>query len=153
MNDVVSHRRSYLYMIPGIDAYIEEKMAKLLVVDDDKNLLLGISRILSKAGFDVITANDGFMGIQKAQNEQPDLILLDVNMPVMNGFQVKKILDNTPATQYIPTIFLTALSDRGHILDGLNMAEDYLTKPFDTRILRLRFLKNINTEEKPHFLC
>ena len=121
---------------------IEQRVPKVLVVDDDPNLLFGISRMLSKAGFNVIEANNGTLGIVKAQNEQPDLILLDVNMPIMSGFQVKKSLDNNPMTRFIPTVFLTAQSDRSYMLNGLNMAEDYITKPFDADVLTAR-LKTI----------
>jgi len=142
MNVEVFQRRRYLDMIPSSDVRIEEKMAKILVVDDDANSLFGVSRILSHAGFDVITANNGYMGLRKAENEQPDLILLDLNMPVMNSFQTKEMLDSTPATRYTPTIFLTAMSDRTYMLDGLTLADDYITKPFDAEVLIAR-LKTI----------
>jgi putative two-component system response regulator len=111
------------------------RLAKLLVIDDDKNFLFGISRMLAKANYDVISASEGFSGIIKAQKEQPNLIILDVNMPVMNGFQVKKALEKNPDTAHIPVIFLTALTDRASTLGGMEMAEDYIYKPFDAEIL------------------
>ncbi len=113
---------------------VKEK-TKILVIDDDANFLLGISRILMKADYDVISASDGMFGIKMAQSDQPDLILLDVNMPKMTGFQVKMVLNRLPITQPIPVVFLTALSDRTNILSGLYLAEDYITKPFDADIL------------------
>ena len=120
----------------------EERQAKLLVVDDDKNFLFGVTRMLAKANFDVISASDGMNGILRAQKEQPDLIILDVNMPVMNGFQVKKALESNPETKHIPVVFLTALTDRVSTLGGLNNADDYIYKPFDADILVTR-LKGI----------
>ena len=112
-----------------------KEKTKVLVIDDDANFLLGISRTLMKADYEVISASDGMYGIKMAQSDQPDLILLDVNMPKMTGFQVKMVLNRLPVTQPIPVVFLTALSDRTNILSGLYLAEDYITKPFDADIL------------------
>jgi putative two-component system response regulator len=117
-----------------ISESIKEK-TKILIIDDDANFLLGISRTLMKADYEVISASDGMYGIKMAQSDQPDLILLDVNMPKMTGFQVKMVLNRLPVTQPIPVVFLTALSDRTNILSGLYLAEDYITKPFDADIL------------------
>ncbi len=125
-------------MVSGIEFSADKKASKILVIDDDTNFLLGVSRTLTKANFEVIGASNGSTGILKAKNEQPDLILLDVNMPKINGFQVKNALDNNPNTQYIPTIFLTALSDRISKLSGLCAADDYITKPVDADILIAR---------------
>ena len=111
---------------------------KLLVVDDDPNFLFGVSRILAKASFSVVTAADGENAIRKAQTEQPDLILLDVNMPKMDGFAVKKILEQSVETQNIPVVFLTALNDRTITLHGLNHADCYINKPIDPDILVAR---------------
>ena len=125
-------------MVPTIDLRVDKKVPKILIVDDEPNFLFGVSRMLSRAGFDVITANNGSTGILQAQEQQPDLILLDVNMPLMDGFQVKRELDNNSETQFIPTIFLTAQGDRNYMLIGLDLAEDYITKPFDAEILTAR---------------
>lgn len=111
---------------------------KLLVIDDDANFLFGISRLLTKADFTVIAATDGVTGIAKAQSECPDLILMDINMPKMTGFQVKKALEIDPVTQFIPVVFLTALNDDASMLAGLSLAEDYITKPVDSTILAAR---------------
>ena len=112
--------------------------AKILVVDDDPSFLFGVSRILTRAEFNVLTASDGLIGITKAQIEQPDLILLDINMPKLNGFEVKKVLEKSSATQSIPVVFLSALNDRNNIVSGLNIAEDYINKPVDAEILIAR---------------
>ncbi|MCX6078449.1 MAG: response regulator [Chloroflexi bacterium] len=130
----------------NVDASINDKK-RILIIDDDANFLLGISRTLMKADYDVISASDGMYGIKMAQTDHPDLILLDVNMPKMTGFQVKMVLNRLPITQSIPVIFLTALSDRTNILSGLYLAEDYITKPFDADILIARLkalLRTIN---------
>ncbi len=124
------------------------KTPKILIIDDDTNFLFGVSRVLMKADFEVIAATDSTIGLRKAQVDRPDLILLDVNMPKMSGFQVKKALDSDPATKSIPVVFLTAMNDRIHILSGLNMAEDYIAKPVDPDILVARLksvLKRLET--------
>lgn len=108
---------------------------KILVIDDDANFLLGITRTLMHADYDVISTSDGLVSIQKAQTELPDLILLDVNMPKITGFQVKLILSRLPATQYIPVVFLSAMNEHAYILMGLNMADDYIPKPCEPDIL------------------
>ena len=113
---------------------------KILVIDDDVNFLLGISRILLKADFEVISAPDGLHGIQKAQSDLPDLILLDINMPKMTGFQIKMILNRFPVTMLIPVVFVSALSDRATLLKGLNVAEDFIVKPVDVDVLIARIM-------------
>jgi putative two-component system response regulator len=113
----------------------DNKTQKILIVDDDPNMLFGISRTLAKAGFDVSMSSDGISGILKAKFEQPDLILLDVNMPNMNGYQVKQNLDRSQEAWHIPVVFLTALTDRASTLNGLCMGEDYITKPFEPEVL------------------
>jgi len=108
---------------------------KIMVIDDDKNLLLAVTQTLKSAGFEVHHADDGITGITKIQSLQPDLVLLDINMPRMNGFEVKKILDIYPTTQDIPVIFFTAHSDRNHMLEGYNLGVDYINKPIEADIL------------------
>jgi putative two-component system response regulator len=118
-------------MINKNDPGIQNKIPKILIVDDDANFLLGVSRILAKNHWEVITAHDGQAGIYKAETEHPDLIVLDVNMPGMNGFQVRQALGRIIHTGHIPVIFLTALADRISTLNGLCLAEDFITKPVD----------------------
>ena len=137
-------------MLSGYESSIEKKAQRILIVDDDPNMLFGVSRTLAKAGFDVSVSSDGGSGILKAQSEQPDLIILDVNMPKMNGFQVKQTLNKNPGTQHIPVVFLTALTDRASTLNGLCMGEDYITKPFDPGILILRIQTILQKMEIDH---
>lgn len=132
-----------------IDETPVEKI-KILIIDDDANFLFGITRMLTRANYEVLSATDGMHGIQKAQLEMPDLILLDINMPKMTGFQVKMVLNRFPVTQLIPVVFLSALNDRANVLNGLNLADDYITKPFDADILIAR-LKNILRRIAPRY--
>ena len=81
---------------------------RVLVVDDDHSLVHVAERVLEKEGFDVITAFDGLEGLQKAQAEKPDVIVLDITMPKMNGYQVCHRLQQDPNTRRIPVVFLTA---------------------------------------------
>lgn len=125
----------------------------ILIVDDDSNFLFGISRLLAKANFNVVAATNGLSGIMKARETRPDLILMDINMPKMTGFQVKKALDADQLTGNIPVVFLTALNDNNSTVAGLGMAEDYITKPVDSTILAARLkaiihkVKSNNHEE------
>jgi len=118
--------------------YPPNNIPKILIVDDDPNFLFGISKTLRKIGFIVIDTSNSNSAILKAQSEPPDIIILDINMPKPNGLEVKKILNNNPRTQLIPTIFLTALDDRYIRLCGLTLADDYITKPIDIGVLVLR---------------
>jgi|GEM_PF-2579267 len=111
---------------------------RILVVDDDTWFLFGISEALKKKGFEVITANNGVTAVMKARSEKPDFIILDVNMPKLNGLNVKKILNYDLNTKNIPTIFLTGLNDRNVMLYGLSIADDCISKPFDIDLLIMR---------------
>ncbi len=115
------------------------KQGKILVVDDMHDYLGLIATVLKHAGFEVITAQDGWTAIQEARQQQPDLILLDVMMPDLNGFETCDHLKAHERTKDIPIIFLTALSDikskvRGFEIGGV----DYVTKPINDRELIAR---------------
>ncbi len=104
-----------------------EGLAKVLVVDDDESSLELSKRILSKRGYSVMTADNGADGVEMAQNELPDIIVLDIIMPGMDGWQVLEKLREIPETAGIPIIMQSMLSEREL---GLSMgADDYLTKP------------------------
>ncbi|MBE9003615.1 response regulator [Fortiea sp. LEGE XX443] len=103
----------------------------ILVVDDTITNLEIISDALTDAGFFVATARNGEKALQKIQDKLPDLILLDVMMPVIDGFETCKKLKINPITQDIPVIFMTGISDTETKVKGLNLgAVDYITKPF-----------------------
>ncbi|NMA66906.1 MAG: diguanylate cyclase [Clostridiaceae bacterium] len=118
-------------------------MAKILVVDDEKVNLTLLSRRLKSAGFEVLEAKDGYTALEVLDKENFDLILLDIMMPGIDGFEVAQNILKHPEQQKIPIIFLTARSSVESKLEGLSLgAVDYITKPFDFRELLVR-IKNI----------
>lgn len=105
-------------------------MAKILVVDDAKNILLVLKMSLEKAGYEVVTAKDGISALKKAQKLDPDLILLDILIPKMNGFLVFEALKDETSTIDIPVIFISAKAEEKDLEKAKNMgAEDFLIKP------------------------
>lgn len=106
-------------------------MKKILVIEDDKVISTIITDILSAEDFVVICAENGKIGVQMAQKQAPDLILCDVMMPELDGYEVLKILRENLVTEAIPFIFLTAKSTKDDLREGMKLgADDYLTKPF-----------------------
>jgi two-component system, sensor histidine kinase and response regulator len=105
---------------------------KILVIEDDASLReFMIKYFLEKQGFAVVTAENGLIGLEKARVEIPDLIISDIMMPQMNGYEVLRELQQDVRTSEIPFIFLTAMSNRSDIRDGMNLgADDFLVKPF-----------------------
>jgi DNA-binding response OmpR family regulator len=111
----------------------------LLVVDDDDLVAQAVQRALKKFGFQVLVANNGRDGIQVARRYTPDLIVLDVIMPGLNGYQVCREMRSDPLLQDTPILFLTAKSEDDDKIEGLMAgADDYLTKPFNMEELHLR---------------
>jgi two-component system, sensor histidine kinase and response regulator len=106
-------------------------MTKILVVEDSVEMLSNIKAILSLNGFSVITAKDGFEGLNKAKYHCPDVIISDIMMPVMDGFEMLNAIRENEFLQTTPVIFLTARVDRKDLRDGMALgADDYITKPF-----------------------
>ncbi len=106
-------------------------MTKILIVEDEAPLRESIVDTLSFEGFDVIEAANGNQGWQMAAAEHPDLIVCDVAMPELNGYELLEKLRQDPATANLPFIFLTARSDRSFMRHGMDLgADDYVTKPF-----------------------
>ena len=109
---------------------------KILVVDDDAELVELISFNLKHAGYSIGTASNGVEAIKKARSLEPDLIVLDVMMPELDGFAVCEILRRDSTTAFIPILMLTALSSELGRLAGLGSgASDFVTKPFSPRLL------------------
>ncbi len=105
-------------------------MNKILVVDDEKGVCHSFKKILGRQGFDVVTANDGLEGIDKAEKEQPDLIVMDVSMPRMDGLETLQRLKSLHPD--ITVIMMTAHSTSDRAITAMKLgAYDYLTKPFD----------------------
>jgi DNA-binding response OmpR family regulator len=112
---------------------------KILVVDDDAELVELVSFNLKHAGYAIGTASNGVDAIKKARSLEPDLIVLDIMMPELDGFAVCEILRRDPSTASIPIMMLTALSSELGRMAGLGSgASDFLTKPFSPRLLVAR---------------
>jgi serine/threonine protein kinase/CheY-like chemotaxis protein len=104
---------------------------RILIVEDEKHIRQNVAETLTYEGYSTIEAENGRVGVQLAAQEIPDLILCDVMMPEMDGYDVLRTLQAEPATAMIPFIFLTALADRQYVRYGMALgADDYLTKPF-----------------------
>ncbi len=117
-------------------------MKKILVIDDYPDNVFLLQDRLEHEGFEVIKAYDGNMGIQKAVEEKPDLILLDIMMPDVSGYDVCKVLSTKVETKLIPIILLTALTEADNIKQGLNSgAFDYIKKPFN----KIELIARINS--------
>ncbi len=104
---------------------------KILVIEDEPGLRENLSILLGLEGYETVTAKNGSDGIQTAITELPDLILCDIAMPSVSGYDVLKFLKNNQSTANIPVVFVTAKADRKDIQFGMELgADDYLTKPF-----------------------
>jgi len=113
-------------------------MNKILLVEDDPAILEGLTAILNEDGYETITAEDGEKGLALALNEFPDLIVLDIMLPKMNGLDVLQILRNREKNN-VPVIMLTSRKEEIDRIMGLEFgADDYVTKPFSTRELLAR---------------
>ena len=106
-------------------------MARILIVDDSPSQLMGIRRIVEKLGHEALTAEDGAAGVELAKKELPDLILMDVVMPNLNGFQATRSISREPTTKHIPVILVTTKDQETDRMWGMRQgARAYLTKPF-----------------------
>ena len=113
--------------------------SKILIVDDEPNALRLLRNLLTPDGYKLLFADSGAEALRVAQSEIPDVVLLDVMMPEMDGYQVCTHLRADPALANIPILMLTALDDRESMLRGLEAgADDFLAKPFDSIELRAR---------------
>ena len=127
-----------------IESQINRSDYKILIVDDVVSNVLLLKILLTNEKFQVCTASNGKQCIEVAQNEHPDLILLDVMMPDLNGFDTAVILKKDPSTQEIPIIFLTALNNPNDLVKGFQVgANDFLTKPFNKEELVMRVMHQI----------
>ena len=106
-------------------------MARILIVDDSPSQLMGIRRIVEKLGHEALTAEDGAAGVEVAKREIPDLILMDVVMPNLNGFQATRSITREPTTSHIPVILVTTKDQDTDRVWGMRQgAKAYITKPF-----------------------
>ncbi len=113
--------------------------SKVLLVDDDEFSLHTLEMVLYNQGYELILAQNGKEALEKARQHQPDVILLDVMMPEMNGFEVCQHLRDDPVLAEVPIIIVTALDDKDSRLEGIEAgADDFITKPYDRLELRTR---------------
>ncbi|MDC8803838.1 response regulator [Halomonas pacifica] len=111
-------------------------MPKVLVVDDEPNIVLSLEFLMQQAGFEVTTAEDGESALARVAEAGPDLILLDISLPDLSGFEVLERLRQTPRGETLPIIMLTAHGREVEREKGLALgADDYITKPFSTQAL------------------
>ena len=121
-------------------------MARILIVDDSPSQLMGIRRIVEKLGHEALTAEDGAAGVEVAKRELPDLILMDVVMPNLNGFQATRSISREPTTKHIPVILVTTKDQETDRMWGMRQgAKAYLTKPFSEEELSETITRNLVT--------
>jgi len=112
---------------------------KILIVDDEEDILELVVYNLSREGYQTISAVSGEEALKKSRSETPDLIVLDLMLPGIDGLQVMKALREDSVTKSIPTVMLTAKGDEADIVTGLELgADDYVSKPFSPRVLLAR---------------
>ncbi len=123
--------------------------SRILVIDDDPLIRHIVMAALAKENYEMAGAESGTDGLKQAQANPPDLILLDIMMPDLDGYEVCFRLRSFPTTVNIPIILLTALGEIGERVRGMQMgADDYITKPFDTRELRTRVEAHLRRSER-----
>jgi twitching motility two-component system response regulator PilH len=107
-------------------------VARILIVDDSPSQLMGIRRLVEKLGHEAVTAEDGAAGVEAAKRELPDLILMDVVMPNLNGFQATRSITREPTTNHIPIVLVTTKDQETDRMWGMRQgAKAYITKPFN----------------------
>ena len=123
---------------------------KILIVDDEKNIVEAIRYNLEQEGFRTLTASDGKRALELAQREAPDLITLDVMLPEFDGWEVCRLLRQDRRTKAIPIIMLTVKGDEAEKIVGLELgADDYMTKPFSPKELVARIKAILRRAKEP----
>jgi len=118
---------------------LQMKQGKILVIEDEADIREVIAHNLSREGFKVLTASDGEAGLRRIRQEAPDLVLLDLMLPGLDGLELCRKLKAEPLSQAIPIIMVTAKGEESDIVLGLGMgADDYVTKPFSPKALTAR---------------
>lgn len=126
---------------------------KILIVDDEERNVKLLDALCTNLGYKVIAASNGKEAIEITKLESPDLILMDVMMPEMNGFEATEILKSDDKCKHIPVIILTALGEKKDRIAGIQKgANDFLTKPFDTQELALRIANNLLIKDHHDFI-
>lgn len=118
---------------------LSDTRQKILIVDDELDALIPLKRALEAEDYQVVEASGGMEAIEKTRSNHPDILLLDLMMPGMDGTEVCKVLKEDPLTSHIPIIMLTAKGEIEDKIEGIETgADDYVTKPFDLGELKAR---------------
>lgn len=128
-------------------------MNKILVIEDEKDISENIQALLELYGYEVEISPNGMDGIKKVNEIKPNLILCDIMMPGIDGYEVKKIIENSVETADIPFVFLSAKAEMKDVREGMNLgADDYLTKPFNKdellNVIKIRLNKKTVKKNK-----
>jgi two-component system phosphate regulon response regulator PhoB len=122
---------------------------KILVVDDEEDILELVRHNLAREGYQVVCVATGEKAVEKARSDKPDLIVLDLMLPGIDGLQVARNLKDDAGTRQIPIIMLTAKGEEADIVTGLELgADDYVTKPFSPRVLLARIRAVLRRQDK-----
>jgi DNA-binding response OmpR family regulator len=128
---------------------VAEEKSKILIVEDDLDVADMLNAYFRVQGYEVFTVNWGEDGVRAALTARPDLIILDIRLPDIDGYEVARRLRSDRKTNAIPIIFLTEKRDRSDRLHGLELgADDYITKPFDVQELRLRVRNSLRRTQQ-----
>lgn len=138
-------------------------MKRVLLIEDDKVLRENTAELLELSDYKVYAAANGKKGVEAARDFSPDVIICDIMMPEMDGYQVLEILSDDPVTQLVPFIFLSAKTERRDVRMGMDLgADDYITKPFEeteligaieSRLARAAILKDIREQNRSDLLA
>jgi CheY-like chemotaxis protein len=126
-----------------------EKTRKILIVDDEPDVIMFISRYLMHNDYNVITAENGKEALQKIADDEPDLVLLDARMPVIDGWDTLERIRKTPHSRDIPVIMVTACTQKRDIDEAAAWGvDDYITKPFDPADLIEKIAEVLKSKDK-----
>lgn len=116
-----------------------ERRPRVVIADDDPDIRRLVEMTVTNAGCDVTVASDGEEALERVRDSIPDLVILDVLMPRMDGWEVARALKSDPATREVPVMFLTSRGQEHDVLEGFDSgAIDYMVKPFSPRELQVR---------------
>lgn len=121
-------------------------MKRILIVDDEPNIVLSLEYLMRSKGLEVNIARNGNEALEQLEARTFDLMLLDITMPEVDGYEICKIVKNHPTWNEMHVVFLSAKSKQSDIEKGMSLgASDYIVKPFSTRALSQRVLELLNT--------
>ena len=123
------------------------KQPRVLVIEDEPDIMELVRETLRQDQYTVLEALDGELGLQMALNQKPDLVLLDIMLPKLNGYEICRRLKSSAQTENIPVVMLTAFGQKGEIEEGFKVkADDYIVKPFEPQKLRQRLRRFLQSD-------